>query len=77
MTCTAGTDVGLFTLVLVKPLAALTVRGIDAPTEVDFMTEAGMQLPVIEDDAYLNFVACPNGSLTGVPLFGDLTFLWN
>ena len=77
VTCTAGTDVGLFTLVLVKPLAALTVRGIDAPTEVDFMTEAGMQLPVIEDDAYLNFVACPNGSLTGVPLLGDLTFLWN
>lgn len=77
VTCAAGTDVGLFTLVLVKPLAALTVRGIDAPTEVDFMTGSGMQLPVIEDDAYLNFVACPNGSLTGVPLFGDLTFLWN
>lgn len=75
--CTAGTDVGLFTLVLVKPLAELTVRGIDAPTEKDFFLDAGGKLPVVEDDAYLNFITCPNGSLTGVPLFGDITFVWN
>ncbi len=75
--CAAGTDVGLFTLVLVKPLADFTVRGIDAPTEVDFATDAALKLPVVQDDAYLNFLACPNGSLTGVPLFGDLTFCWN
>jgi len=75
--CTAGTDVGLFTLVLVQPLAEMTVREITAPVEKDFYLEAGGKLPRIVDDAYLNFISCPNGSLTGVPLFGDATFIWN
>jgi hypothetical protein len=74
--CTAGTDVGLFTLVLVKPLAEQTIREITAPTEVDFYLAAGGKIPQIMDDAYINFITCPNGSLTGVPLFGDVTFLW-
>lgn len=75
--CTAGTDVGLFTLVLVKPLAELTVRGIDAPTEVDFYLNSGGKLPAVVDGAYLNVISCPNGSLTGVPLQGDITFVWD
>lgn len=74
--CTAGTDVGLFTMVLVQPLAEFTIRGIDAPTEADFVLTSGCKLPAIVDDAYLNFITCPNGSLTGVPLFGDVTFVW-
>ncbi len=74
--CTAGTDVGLFTLVLVKPLTDLTVREITAPTEKDFFLDAGFGLPVIEDDAFVEFIACPNGSLSGVPLFGDAVFIW-
>ena len=73
--CTAGTDVGLFTLVLVKPLADFTVREITAPTERDFYLES-QRMPVIVDDAYLNFITCPNGSLTGIPLNGDALFLW-
>ena len=75
--CTAGTDVGLFTLVLVKPLAELTVREITAPAEVDFFLDAGCKCPAIADDAYLNFITCPNGSLTGIPLNGDALFVWN
>lgn len=75
--CTNGTDVGLFTLVLVRPLAEMTVREITAPVEKDFALEAGMKLPVIEDDAYLNFISCPNGSITGIPLQGDATFIWD
>jgi len=75
--CTAGTDVGLFTLVMVKPLAELTVRGIDAPAEKDFFLDSGGKLPQVEDDAYINYIACPNGSLTGVPLLGDMLFVWN
>jgi len=74
--CTAGTDVGLFTLVLVKPLADMTVREITAPTERDFYLETN-RMPVIEDDAYLNFITCPNGSLTGIPLNGDALFVWD
>lgn len=75
--CTAGTDVGLFTLVLVQPLAELTVREITAPTEVDFFVMSGAKLPAVVDDAYLNFITCPNGSITGVQLNGDATFVWN
>jgi hypothetical protein len=62
--------------VLVKPLTDLTVREITAPTEKDFFLDAGFGLPVIEDDAFVEFIACPNGSLSGVPLFGDAVFIW-
>lgn len=74
--CTAGTDVGLFTLVLVKPLGELTVREITAPTEKDFFLDAGGKVPEVEDDAYINFITCQMGTLSATPLFGDATFLW-
>ena len=63
-------DVGLFALVLVKPLATLDLRGIDAPTEVDFFTDCGGSMPEIEDDAYLNFIALPVGTLSGADIHG-------
>ena len=71
-----GPDVGLFSLVMVKPLAQLSLRGIDACVEVDYLTMFG-QLPRIVDDAYLNFLACPAGSLAATALHGDLTVVWN
>jgi hypothetical protein len=74
--CTAGTDVGLFTLVLVKPLADWHLRGIDAPTEVDPFVEQGGRLPLVVDDAYLNIISCPTGSLSSAALNGIATFLW-
>jgi hypothetical protein len=66
---------GLCALVLVKPLATFAVRGIDASTERDFFMET-IEMPQIFDGAYLNFIACPNGSLASVPIFGDATFVW-
>ena len=71
-----GADVGLFALVLVKPLAQLQLRGIDAPVEANYFTDFG-QLPLIVDDAYLNFLACPSGSLAATALHGDITVVWN
>lgn len=70
-----GADVGLFSLVLVKPLAQLSLRGIDAPVEADYFTMFG-QLPTIEDDAYLNFLALPNGTLSGAPIHGLIETTW-
>lgn len=70
-------DVGLFALVLVKPLATLDLRGIDAPTEVDYMTDFGMSLPEIQDDAYLNFISLPVGTLSGAGLHGLIETTWN
>lgn len=74
--CTNGFDVGLFTMVLVYPLADFMVREITAPVEKDWFTDAGAAVPAIVDGAYLNFISCPSGSVTGVPLFGDVSFVW-
>lgn len=70
-----GSDVGLMTLVLVKPIAQLSIRGLDAPVEVDYLKDFS-HLPEIKDDAYLNLIACPNGSLSGVSLHGDISTSW-
>ena len=68
-------DVGLFALVLVKPLASFSLYGIDAPTEVDYLTDMA-SLPEIKDDAYLNLIAMPNGTLSGAPIHGVIETTW-
>lgn len=72
----SGVDVGLFALVLVKPLGQLQIRGVDAPVEVNYFTDFG-QLPQIADDAYLNFLACPAGSLAATAIHGDISTVWS
>lgn len=65
----SGPDVGLFTLVLVKPLITSQILEQTAPTEEALLIEK-TSLPEIKDDAYLNWLCMPNGSLSGVSLFG-------
>jgi len=67
----SATDYGLFALVLVKPLATVVVRGVDAPTDVDFLKDFSL-CPRLLDDAYLNWLVCPNGTLAATPIFGLL-----
>jgi hypothetical protein len=69
-------DVGLFALVMVKPLATFSLFGIDAPTEVDYLTDMA-SMPEIKDDAYLNLIALPGGTLSGAPINGILETTWN
>jgi len=76
VTVTNGGDVGLFTLVLVKPLADISLLGIDAAVEVDFLTDRP-SLPRIYDDAYLNFIVLARGSLSAAPIHGDITTTWS
>lgn len=71
-----GADVGLMTLVLVKPLATFVVRGVDAPVEVDYLQDRPSLTRII-DGAYLNLLALPSGSLSGVALHGTLETIWN
>lgn len=71
----SGADVGLFTLVLVKPIAQFSLRGLGAPVEIDYLKDFS-QLPVIKDDAYLNFICCPVGTLAGTSIHGELTVAW-
>jgi hypothetical protein len=72
----AGSDVGLICLVLVKPIAQLMIRGIDAPTEVNYL-ENTATLPVVKDGAYLNLISLPNGSLAATPIHGVAEFIWS
>lgn len=68
----SGPDVGLFTLVLVKPLITSQILEQTAPVEESLFTEKG-SVPEIKDDAYLNWICMPNGSLSGVSFFGTIT----
>jgi hypothetical protein len=72
----SGTDVGLIALVLVKPIASMMIRGIDAPTEVDFLNMAP-SLPEIKDGAYLNFISRPMGSMAATAIHGTAEFIWS
>jgi hypothetical protein len=70
-----GVDVGLFSLVLVKPLGDTVIRGIDAPVEVDWFLDK-KEMPVIQDDAYLSWVVNPSGGLSGTPIIGTITTIF-
>ena len=71
-----GSDVGLFTLVLVKPLVQTQIRGIDAVVEVDYFTDRA-EVPIIQDDAYLSWLCLPQGALNATALHGDIKVVWN
>jgi hypothetical protein len=70
-----GSDVGLMTLVLVKPIAQMSIIGNDAPVEVDYLKDFA-QLPVIQDNAYINMICCPVGSLAATAIHGEITTSW-
>ena len=71
-----GQDVGLFTLILVRPLAQFSIRGIDAPVEVDYLRNFSV-IPEIKDDAFLNFICLPNGSLGATSIHGSIKTISN
>jgi hypothetical protein len=75
VTMTTSSD-GLFSLLLVKPLATNIIRGIDAPTEKNYAVDQ-MEFPEIQSDAYISMLCLPQGSLSGTALIGDMKVLWN
>jgi hypothetical protein len=75
VTMISGTDVGLFTLVLVKPMVSLQLYEQTAPAEKNLYKDQ-TRFERIYDDAYLNFICCPNGSLTGVAFNGYIETIW-
>ena len=64
-------DVGLMTFILVKPLGTSVIREITAPAEKDYFMESAT-IPRIYDDAYLSFLALPQGTLAATALMGDI-----
>ena len=69
-------DVGLFALVLVKPLATFSWFGKDSATEVDYLVDMAA-MPEIKDDAYLNFITLPNATLAGSQFHGIIETNWS
>ena len=83
VTMISGTDVGLFSIILVKPLAqtcfregmrstALTVA---VPYEKDFLIPT-TDVIRIYNDAFLNFVVLPQAALNTTALIGSLKVIW-
>ena len=69
-------NVGLFALVLVKPLATTVIREITAPVEKDYFMEAGV-IPRIYDDAFLGWLISPaNSGIASAVITGDLKVIW-
>jgi len=68
-------DVGLIALVLVKPLASASIFDITAPVEVDYLIDQN-QMPIIRDDAYLNMIVHPSGTLASAPIQGLIETMW-
>jgi len=70
-----GVDVGLMSLILVKPLVQTCFREITVPYEKDFLVPT-TDLIRIYNDAFLNFLVLPLGSLAATVLRGDLKVIW-
>lgn len=71
-----GADVGLFSLILVKPLAQTIIKETTAPYEKDFFIYS-QALPIIKDDAFLSFVCLPTNSIASQLYGGDIKVIWD
>jgi cyclophilin family peptidyl-prolyl cis-trans isomerase len=71
-----GTDVGLFSLVLVKPLVSTAILEITAVSNSDYLIQSS-NLPEIKPDAFLNFVCLPNGALNATGILADMKVIWS
>lgn len=68
-------DVGLLAFVLVKPIATVNILDITAPVEKDYLIDFNT-CPVIQDDAYLNLICCPGGTLASAGFNGEIQTYW-
>jgi hypothetical protein len=75
-------DVGLISLVLVKPIAQISLSETTAsptiypPSEKDFAIDNIGVLPEIKDDAYLNLICHPAGTLATAVVWGVAETIW-
>lgn len=69
-------DTGIFSLILVKPLAQTCFRATDVPYEKDFLIPT-TDLVKIQDNAFLNFLVLPLGTLAATVLRGDIKVIWS
>ncbi len=68
-------DTGIFSIILVKPLVQHCFRETTVPYEKDFLIPTS-DLIEIKDNAFLNFLCLPLGTLAATVLRGDLKVIW-
>jgi hypothetical protein len=68
-------DIGLISFVLVKPLATHVMRSINAAAEREYFQDFSV-MPQIVDDAYLNLICLPVGTLANANIFGTIETVW-
>lgn len=71
-----GADVGLFALILVKPLAEISIGEIQTFSEKDFLLNDNA-LPIIQDNAFLTLLFNTQASVGATVFFGDMKVIWN
>lgn len=76
VTFVSGTDVGLLSFVLVKPLLTGVILEQTAASEIVCQPHTST-MPQIYDDAFLSLLTLPNGSLSGVAFHGEIETIWN
>ena len=72
-----GSDIGLFVLVLVKPLLDTMIYDITAPAEVEVIVDRGGDLHTIQDEAFMGMICLPSGTLAGSAIFGHVQTVWS
>jgi hypothetical protein len=72
----SGTDTGLFSLILVKPLAQTQIREQTAAVERDYFLDAN-NLPIIKDDAFIGVLVNPRGAISATAIIGDFQVAWD
>lgn len=65
---------GLACLVLVKPIAEVSVREVNVPAERNYLSEG--KAPKVLPGAYLNFVMNCASNVAAVPIAGRVSFVW-
>lgn len=71
-----GPDVGLFSIIIVKPLESIQWVNAILPYEKNLL-EHHNRFFQIKDDAFLNFIVLPQGSISGITYTGSLKIFWN
>jgi len=69
-------DVGLITIVLVKPIATFQIYDVTAASESDYAV-GFTSLPEVKPDAYLNFICYPSGTVSSAQILGTAEFVFN
>ena len=70
-------DYGLVSLCIVKPICSASIIN-NYAIEKDFLIQAGGEVPIVKDDAYLNFIFfCNDNSFASNPILGYINFVFN